>query len=510
MPTETETMNNQKDNNNEMITIYRDIPYAVLDDDLSGSLKNDFFSELNQIKKYYNIYDKGSEFNTEGTGGDYIASDKRFKKIRKIINEEARFMFSQPIDVIINKNAGNNELEKKNNTIVNDFIKRVLKKNGFNAKLLKSAKDCFIGKRVAMVLNFNDDGIKIDFLNSLEFYYEITGDDITKFVAFFVDTEAANSKDRRVRKKTYELIDGYCWIEEKLFDGAGTELEVLFEYQQTPLEIIPAWIVFNDGLINDVRGESDVAEMIADESWYSKIANADIDALRKSMNPTKYAIDASSQSTSNLSTGPGAFWDIQSDENGVDQKTAKVGMLEPNMSYSQALGATLDRIDNAMHSEMSVPNIDSEKLQGLITSGKTLKALYWPMTVRTDEKMQSWYPAIESLIETIYKGALIFTKSTEKYLYDELPIIDIDISLDVNYALPEDEEEEKTIDLSEVAAQTMSRKSYMKKWRGLTDEEADNELKQIALERQILEDTFSGMNDGLNDDEGEVDNMLSE
>jgi hypothetical protein len=31
----------------------------------------------------------------------------------------------------------------------------------------------------------------------------------------------------------------------------------------------------------------------------------------------------------------------------------------------------------------------------------------------------------------------------------------------------------------------------MKKWRDLTDDEADEELKQIALERQLLEDSYS-------------------
>ena len=36
----------------------------------------------------------------------------------------------------------------------------------------------------------------------------------------------------------------------------------------------------------------------------------------------------------------------------------------------------------------------------------------------------------------------------------------------------------------------MSRKAYMKKWRNLDDDEADEELRQIALERQILEDSF--------------------
>jgi hypothetical protein len=37
----------------------------------------------------------------------------------------------------------------------------------------------------------------------------------------------------------------------------------------------------------------------------------------------------------------------------------------------------------------------------------------------------------------------------------------------------------------------MSRKSYMKKWRNLTNDEVDAELQQIALEREMLEDSYS-------------------
>ena len=50
--------------------------------------------------------------------------------------------------------------------------------------------------------------------------------------------------------------------------------------------------------------------------------------------------------------------------------------------------------------------------------------------------------------------------------------------------------DEKTVDLAEVNAQTMSRMAYMKKWRNLTDTEAMDELRQIALERELLEDSF--------------------
>jgi len=47
----------------------------------------------------------------------------------------------------------------------------------------------------------------------------------------------------------------------------------------------------------------------------------------------------------------------------------------------------------------------------------------------------------------------------------------------------------------------MSKKAYMKKWRQLTDDEVLEELEQIALERQLLEDSsFGGIAGGEDED----------
>ena len=67
--------------------------------------------------------------------------------------------------------------------------------------------------------------------------------------------------------------------------------------------------------------------------------------------------------------------------------------------------------------------------------------------------------------------------------------------------MPEDEVEEKQMDLAEVQAQTMSRKAYMKKWRELTDEEADEELRQIVLEKQLFEDSMIPMDRSEGEDQ---------
>ena len=471
------------------ITSFRDIPYGVLDNDVSGTLRNDFFNELGRIKRYYQIYEKGMEFAVEGTNGDYIPSTLHFKKAANLVNKEARFMFSTPLDFYVNKDQNETEEQKNNNTILNDFLAKVLKSNFFDKNILKAAKDCFIGKRVACVLNFNEEsGISIDFLNALEFYYEMLGTDVlTKLVAFFVDVEASNNTEKRIRKKTYWMEDdGYCWVEEKVYNGAGIELDVVTEAKPTKFQYIPAIVILNDGLTNDIKGESEIENLAYYEQYYSKMSNHDFDAERKSMNPIRYTINASSESTENLSSSPGAFWDIQSDENGVEAKSASVGQLESNMSYSAALKTTLDRIDSEMHAQASVPNVDAEKLQGVITSGKSLKALYWDLVVRCDEKMQTWGAAAQFIAECIFDGATLYPNVVKYYSNEELPIVEVDISVENNYALPEDEQEEKQTDLAEVTAQTMSRSSYMKKWRKLTDKEVQAELQQIALEQEML------------------------
>ena len=122
-------------------------------------------------------------------------------------------------------------------------------------------------------------------------------------------------------------------------------------------------------------------------------------------------------------------------------------------------------------------------------SGKALKAIYWPLIVRCREKMQTWRPALRLLADTIIRGAVAYSACVSYYLGLNEFVYDIDYKIDVveNLPLPEDEAEEKQLDLAEVQAEVMSRKSYMQKWRLLSESEAERELMQIARERQILE-----------------------
>ena len=484
----------EAENSTEVLTAFNRIPYALINAEIAGAAK-DTLDELTQICKYYKVYKKGASFTVEGTNGDYIPAKLKYKMAASLINKEARFLFAEPPDITVEPkgDVGKTTEDAKNAlTIMNDLVKTILDANKFEEALIKAAKDCFIGKRVAGLVNFNeDDGVMVTFLPSTQFIYETkigNPNILTKFVCFIIVKDSITLSEKRIFKKKFELVDDIVYLEEVLYDGAGKQLEVVTEYQETLIPMIPVSIFINDGLTGEEQGESEI-ELLKDyEEWYSKLSNADIDAERKSMNPTKYTVDMESNSTKNLSTAAGAFWDLGSDQN-LDNSHPSVGLLEPGMNYSEALKTSLDRIKTVGYEQIDMPNITLESMQGAITTGKALKAIYWPLIVRCKEKMKMWGPQLRQLINIIIQGAMVYPGCIEKYTNDVVVAVDYEIKIEQNTPLPEDEIEERNMDLAEVESNVMSKKSYMKKWRGLTDDEVQEELNQIALERQLIEDS---------------------
>lgn len=481
------------ENSTEVLTAFNRIPYTLINAEVSGAAK-DTLDELTQICKYYKVYKKGASFTVEGTNGDYVPAKLNYKMAASLINKEARFLFAEPPDITVEPkgDVGKITEDAKNAlTAMNDLVKTVLDKNNFEEALIKAAKDCFIGKRVAGLVNFNEeDGVTITFLPSTQFIYDTKVGNpniITKFVCFIIVKDSITLSEKRIFKKKFELgEDGVVYLEEAMYDGAGGLIEEVTEYQPTLLTTIPVSIFINDGLSGEDEGESEIEILHDEESWYSKLSNADIDAQRKSMNPTKYTVDMESNSTKSLSTAAGAFWDLGSDQN-LDNAHPQVGLLEPSMNYSASLDTTLRRVKKSAYNQVDMPDI--EEVQATITSGKALKAIYWPLIVRCKEKMKMWGPQLRNMVDIILQGAMVYPNCIEKYTNDVISPVAYEISIVGNLPIPEDEIEEKNMDLSEVESKTMSRKAYMKKWRGLTDDEVQEELEQIALERQMLEES---------------------
>lgn len=484
--------------NNTLMSHVLNIPNSLITAELEGLYGTNVLQDMHNIIQLYEVYEHGAEYTAEASK-DYTPADLRYKTAKSLLNKEVRFLFSKTPDFYVDTPVGSSKEETQRNkdasNVYKQLIDAVLVKNGFSRALLAAAKDCFIGKRVALMFNIDEDtGIQVSFLPSLEFVYDVDPNNaniITKIVAFFNLNTAKAKTEQRIYKKKFWLEGGFAHYSEAIYDGLGKVVEVKHEDTVTRFTYIPAWVIVNDGLTGDLMGASEIEDLQGYESWYSKLAAADMDAERKGMNPIRYTIDADPGSTKNLSIAAGSFWDLASDQNQAQDKQAQVGVLDTPMNYSEALSTTLNRVKNTMYEQVSVPNVSPEALKGVVTSGKTLKAIYWDLIVRCDEKMLSWRPALQFLAQCIIEGVRLYPKAGEKYMSEPLPDAPYEIRVDNQYSLPEDEAEEKQTDLAEVNAQTMSKKAYMKKWRNLTDDEADEELRQIALERQLLEDSYA-------------------
>ena len=497
------------------IRAYNRVPYSLINQEMQG-LAKDTLDELTQICRYYQIYKDGARFFVEGSHGDYVPATLRYKMAASLVDKEARFMFAESPTIVIDPKGDVGKVTQQARdmlTVHSDMVTTILEENNFEEQIIKAAKDCFIGKRCAALINFNeDDGVTITFLPSTQFLYETKFSNpnvITKFVAFIVIKDTRNLVDKRIFKKKFELVrnpDGSetVYLEEQLYDGRGALLEEITKRQELLIPMIPAVVFINDGLTGEEKGESEIDLLYGYEQWYSKLSNADIDAERKSMNSIKYGIDLDRNSTKGLSTAPGSFWDLGTDQN-LDKPSPKIGMLEPSMGYSDALKTSLDRIKTVAYEQIDMPNVTLETMTGAITSGKALKAIYWPLIVRCKEKMTMWGPNFRQMVNIIIQGAYVYPKTVQKYISEPLVPVDYEIKVEQNTPLPEDELEERQQDLSEVDTNVMSKRAYMKKWRGLTDDEAQEELEQIAYERQIIEEASfnGGFGNGAGNDGGE-------
>lgn len=463
--------------------------------ELGGLYGNEVIKEMNEIIKLYDIY--------EGTGQNWIVDEKDYtptkKKtnyIKKLIKEEARFLFGKtPIFTVQVENDKQQEQVEE----INKYVNKLLKDNLFKDKLVKGARDCFIGKRVAIKLHADTitKTIRVMFVPSLEFVYEPFEDrvDELKKIIFFHQMNQEQDKSKQIIwKQKYEMVDGKCILNEGFYNGNGDLLETLAVNVDLKLSGIPAYVILNDGLSGDLKGESDVEEILENGIAYNKLASEDLDALKKGMNRIIYGTDVDPAASKHFKLKPGAYWDVSTDI-ASDGKQAQIGTIDTDFNYDTRMENTLNRIKADMHEVLNIPMINNSDLQGMMTSGKSMKALYWQLITRCEEKMMSWRPALEWMIKAILE-------INEVYSITTLPKLEnFDVVIENQYPLQENEDEEMILDLQKVNAQTMSRKTFIKKWANVADDIAEEELKQIQLEKQMLEDSYTQFETNFEDEE---------
>lgn len=472
---------------------------ALLKTELAG-VYGDFLQKVSQINKWYAIYEGEQKWGIP-SGLDYTPTRKITNIIKKLIDARSRFMFGNPPYFDIRPV----QPDDKDSTTYQDqaaekeaLLEKILAENKFYAKLLKARKDCSIGGRIAIKLWANrDEGLKIIFSPAQEFFPQFNEDDIDlleKVVFLYAVNDETDINKQRIKKQVWEVINGQCILNESIYNGRGEPVEVLYEDYDTGLDFMPIIVIQNGGLTGETEGKSDVEQLWSNQDAYNRLTSDDIDALRFQMFGQDVITDADENSIKNIKIAPGALIDLQTEPTAGDRQ-AKVERLESRFTYADKFADTVNRIKNDMYDTLEIPNVGLEQLKGLMQSGKSMKALYWSLMAACDEDWTEWGPALEQMVDYIFRMVDVYN------LYGARKVAKYETTLEIHryYPIPEDEADDKRIDMEEVAAQLRSRKAYMKKWGDYED--VDSELEQIRLEQEMLKDDFTRAVEGELGDE---------
>ena len=433
-------------------------PMQMITAELGGLYGSAVLEDIGKTIRLYEFYDgKGQDW-TVASGLDYKPSKKRVNLVKKLIKREAGFMFGRTPEINLRSDCADRDAV----AAAQDMLDGILEKSRFKNKLIQAARDCFIGRRVAIKLSggFGREP-KVTFRPSFEFVYTTAEDDcdtLQKIIFFYQTNNAAERDKQRVWKQKYFMNDGRCILNEGVYNGFGQLIEG-GEDVDTGLDFIPCYVIINEGLTGDLLGESDVAELVDLQNAYNHLNSDDADALRFNMFPQTVATDAKAESLEYIRISPGALVDLQTDPAVMgdgQSRQAKLQKLESGFGYSERFEAAVNRTKNDMYDLLSVPNVSLEQLKGLMQSGKSMRALYWELISRCEEKWASWEPALQWLAEAILKmNALYLGADIPQGTYVEIEHL---------YPILEDDFTEMSNDRQEVAAGLRSRTGYIRKW----------------------------------------------
>ena len=518
--------------------------YNQIDKSLLGLYSNDrrFIEELREVKQYYEFYEgrvwtPEDDFNDD-RGQLWRVKDRDYKPTRevrnitkKLMKKQKRFMTAVQPDIVLSSVDDTDKDRIEDKRILLD---RILDNGKFWNKFSKAFLDCTIGKRVLLVLSVDEEDeecpIKFRFYTMPEFTYEYDPNDSDKLLKVQIayqdkDTVGKIQQEQRWHKWIYEMReDGYCWCTYEIVDGTNTiafvEVPVspqineevdssstqveLHDEWNTGLTQLPCKVIFNDGLTGDIRGASDVKDLMDMANDYNKTVSDYRDALRFKMFEQPVFIDADSSSLAGIKIAPNSIIDLKSDptlgDGSSSTSVAKAQMLSSTFNFQPAADAYLERLKKDMYECMDQPL--PESLVN-VASGKALRMLNDDLISRCEEKWQEWDEAILWLLD------LIETVVVEGGYYKDLPNIEC-MSLETtcilnhNYPIPDDEVETKEIAIKEVEAQVRSHQSYIREFG--SQNEADKEFEEILEEVDMINQSNNAMAglDGM-DGAGQMD-----
>lgn len=451
------------------------------------ALGEDYGSRLwqdqQEVIRCYRFYDGAGQEWITPRNLDYRPNQTIVNHTRKLIGKVSGFMFSRSPEIKLIPEEGSDESNVRRVAELENHIRTVLESNQWRKRLIRAGRDCFIGKRVALKVGVTDGRVVIRFRPAMEFFHDVTLDDaekLSRVIFAYGCNEAREARNQRIWIQDWRMENGRCVISEGIYDGNGRLIEERCLDEDTHLDGLPVYVIVNDGTTSDVIGESDVAQLMGLQDDYNRRISDDQDALKFHMFPQTIFTDASEESMASVKISPGAMLDLQTDPAKPDVQ-AKASKLEAGFNYDGRFENSVDRLIRDMYTLESCPQVTEEYLKAVGVSGKAMRALYWDLQCKCEERWAEWDVALQWLVREIVRQEKAF--SVQDWTDCRYAVF-----IEHLYPISDDEDEERKLDMQEVAQQVRSRRSYMDKWQ--PDGDVEDELKQMAAERSLLEEGY--------------------
>lgn len=340
------------------------------------------------------------------------------------------------------------------------ILYHIWNENRFEEKLMAGATDFFVGGTCALKLRYlPGNGIKMDFAPAHEVFPIPNHDEPTKMDGV-VFASHYNNYDT-VWKQEWMMSDGYCWVQEGLYDASTFELlDTIVPLTNTQLPFVPVVLFPNDALTNRMFGESYLRDMIPLFDQYNKTMSDATDSLRFSMFAVTVLLNAPPDAENMVKVSPQEVWNLGGE--GVDAKK-----LESSFNYSGALADFLTRLENVMHMIGEVPDITPDRIKGFgLVSGVALKLLYSDLVSATQRSWRIWKSRLTLVNEYILRMLEIY-QATPEFPYNDLPISSIQGNYEnriiPHLPLPENETEIVSLEIQKMANSLQSVKGAMQR-----------------------------------------------
>ena len=540
----------------------------AFDSPLAQNVK--FKKELEEVQKYYEFFDGfditdmnsdyGQTWKIDEDKLDYVPTREIRNHVRQLIKKQSRFMMSQEPELIFNPVAEGREKQAEQKRILFDSI---LRQSRFWTKATNALTDATVGKRVLMtVLGNEGESIDVRFYPMPQFSYIVDPKDSSKLLS--VDIVYQDERTRGMDKEAqlwhhyrYEMKAGAsesgissaledneeeCWLTYVLTDGESNQIYITEDGEttiketsaklvdiednlgntlQVPLAVkesaptglsqIPARVILNEPLTNDVYGNSDVKDLITIADNTNRTISDLRDALRFRMFEQPVIIDGSTKSLQGMKIAPNAVVDLKTDTSASigagGGRQAAVTSISSSFNFLPSVQYYLDEAKRSMYELMDQPL--PEKVQSA-PSGVAMQFLFYDLMSRCDGKWVEWDSAIEwlvSMVEEILEKVRVNIEPLPDNLKSAAQEITT-LTINHSYPLPSDEQAKRQIAMQEVQTNVRSHQSYIEEFS--RNENAEDEWSRILEEAAQLEELSAGAMLQLAENESQMEDTENE